>query len=144
MDARKQVYGSCAARDGEGVLLLGETGSGKSELVLRLLGRGFVLVADDRVEIQDGFASPPAALAGLLEVRGIGIVRLPYLARARLAVVAQLGSQAERLPRPERHPELGLPMIRLTGTSVSAVERVALALDCALGKVTQLAGTFAA
>ena len=62
-----QIHASCAARDGAGVLLLGPPGSGKSDLVLRLLDRGFTLVADDRVVIEDGHASAPAALAGLLQ-----------------------------------------------------------------------------
>ena len=144
MNTPRQVYGSCAARDGEGVLVLGEPGAGKSDLVLRLLPRGFMLVADDRVQIEDGYASPPAALAGLLEVRGLGIVRLPYVPRARLAVVVQLGAETARLPVPERHAALDLPLIRITAAAASAADRVVLALDCVLGKVGQVAGAFAA
>ena len=132
------------SRDGDGVLLIGPSGSGKSDLALRLLGRGFSLVADDRVDIEDGVAAPPAALAGLLEVRGLGIVRLPYAATARLALVAELGPAADRLPEPGRHAGLGLPLIRLDPAAASAPERVALALDCALGRVSQVAGAFAA
>lgn len=144
MQARRQVHGSCVSRDGDGVLLIGPPGSGKSDLALRLLGRGFTLVADDRVDIEDGVATPPAILAGLLEVRGFGIVRLPYAAAARLALVAELGTAAERLPAPDRHAELGLPLIRLDPAAASAAERVALALDCALGRVSQVAGAFTA
>ena len=83
-----QMHGSCAARAEAGVLLLGPPGSGKSDLVLRLLDRGFALVADDRVE-STTFGSAPSALAGLLEVRGLGIVRLPYLSSCRLALVVR-------------------------------------------------------
>ncbi len=132
------------SRDGDGVLLIGPSGSGKSDLALRLLGRGFALVADDRVDIEDGIAAPPAALAGLMEVRGLGVVRLPYVAAARLALVADLGALAERLPAPGHHAELGLPLIQLDAAAPSAPERIALALDCALGRVSQLAGAFAA
>jgi HPr kinase/phosphorylase len=132
------------SRDGDGVLLIGPSGSGKSDLALRLLGRGFSLVADDRVDIVDGVAAPPAALAGLLEVRGLGIVRLPYAATARLALVAELGTAAERLPAQGHHACLGLPLIRLDPAAASAPERVALALDCALGRISQVAGAFAA
>lgn len=132
------------SRNGDGVLLIGPSGSGKSDLVLRLLGRGFSLVADDRVDIEDGVATAPAALAGLLEVRGLGIVRLPYAATARLALVAELGVAAERLPAQARHTGLGLPLIRLDPAAASAPDRVALALDCALGRVSQVAGAFAA
>src|SRR5580704_3087321 len=104
--AGARFHGSCVARDGAGVLLLGPSGAGKSDLALRLLGRGFVLVADDQVDVIDGFARAPGALAGLLEVRGFGIVRLPYLSDIKLYVVIELAGQRERLPYPERHAEL--------------------------------------
>ena len=133
------------SRDGDGVLLLGPAGSGKSDLALRLIGRGFTLVADDRVDIRDGTATPPRLLAGLLEVRGLGIVRLPRAASARLALVVELGpGPVDRLPAPERHPDLDLPVVRLDPAAASAPERVVLALDCAIGRVSQIAGAFAA
>lgn len=141
----RHVHGSCVAREGHGVLLLGPSGAGKSDLALRLLNRGFTLVADDRVEIVAGIAAAPAGLAGLLEVRGLGIVRLPaYAPNARLALVAELGALAERLPFPARDPVLQLPVIRLDPEAASAPDRIALALDCALGRVGQVAGAFAA
>jgi HPr kinase/phosphorylase len=139
-----QIHGSCASRSGDGVLLIGPPGAGKSDLVLRLLARGFDLVADDRMDITDGMARPVPALAGLLEVRGLGIVRLPHVAEARLALVVELGDAAPRLPTPSRHATLGLPMTRLDASAASAPERVALALDCALGRIAQVAGAFAA
>jgi HPr kinase/phosphorylase len=144
MRAGTRFHGSCVARDGAGVLLLGPSGSGKSDLTLRLLGRGFGLVADDQVDVIDGFARPPTALAGLLEVRGLGIVRLPYAAVVKLNLVVVIADQSERLPHPERHAELDLPLVRLNALEGSAPDRVALALDCALGRVTQHAGAFAA
>jgi len=137
-----QIHASCAARHGAGVLLLGAPGCGKSDLALRLLDRGFVLVADDRVEVEDGIARPPAALAGLIEVRGLGMLRLPYLPSARLALAVELGP-AERLPSPTPHPELGVPRFALDAALASAAQRVELALDCALGRIEQLAGAFA-
>ena len=139
-----QIHGSCASRLGNGVLLVGPPGSGKSDLILRLLGRGFDLVADDRVEIADGIARPPPALAGLLEVRGLGIVRLPFIAPVRLALVAELGAFEPRLPAPSTDARFGLPLVRLDAAAASAPDRVILALDCALGSVGQVAGAFAA
>ncbi|MEJ0018579.1 MAG: hypothetical protein WDN25_18870 [Acetobacteraceae bacterium] len=138
-----QIHGSCASRDGDGVLLIGPSGAGKSDLVLRLLARGFDLVADDCVDIEDGMARPAVSLAGLLEVRGLGIVRLPYVAAARLALVVELCG-CDRLPVPVRHGATGLPLARIDPAAASAPERVALALDCALGRVAQVAGAFAA
>ncbi len=137
-----QIHASCAARDGAGVLLLGPPGSGKSDLALRLLDCGFMLVADDRVEIEEGVARPPSALAGLLEVRGLGILRLPYVRSARLALAVEL-AEPPRLPAPATHAELGLPLIAVDARSPSAARRVALALDCALGRITQVTGAFA-
>jgi HPr kinase/phosphorylase len=138
-----QMHASCGARDGRGVLLVGPPGSGKSDLLLRLLDRGFVLVADDRVDIEAGMASAPPALAGLLEVRGLGILRLPHLPRAPLALAVALGGKAERLPLPARHPDLGIPLIALDPFTASAAQRVDLALECAEGRVRQHAGAFA-
>ena len=124
---------------------MGPPGSGKSDLVLRLLARGFDLVADDRVNISDGIASPPDALAGLLEVRGVGIMCLPHRPSAELALVVELGAEpTPRLPGPARHAMLDLPKIGLDASAASAPERIAMALDCALGRVTQRAGVFAA
>ena len=137
-----QVHASCAARDGHGVLLIGASGSGKSDLLLRLLDHGFNLVADDRVEIHEGHASPPAALAGLLEIRGLGIVRLPYQAPVRLALAVDLVA-GPRLPAPCKHPTLGLPVVAIDPAQASAAARVGVALDCALGHMIQLAGAFA-
>jgi HPr kinase/phosphorylase len=126
------------------VLLMGPPGSGKSDLVLRLLSQGFDLVADDRVNIADGIASAPEALAGMLEVRGLGVMHLPHRQQAALALVVALGALPERLPLPSRHAGLDLPQVGIDGTAASAPERVAMALDCALGRVTQHVGAFVA
>ncbi len=124
------------------MLLTGPSGSGKSDLLLRLLDRGFSLVADDRVDILDGVASPPANLAGLLEVRGLGIVRLAHVAHARLVLVVGLGGAVVRLPEPVRHPILQLPLIAIEARHASAPAIVELALNSALARVDQVAGIF--
>jgi HPr kinase/phosphorylase len=142
MDSRGQIHASCVSREGAGVLLLGPPGSGKSDLALRLLSRGFILVADDRVVIERGLARPAPGLAGLLEVRGLGIVRLAHAAEARLVLAVELGG-APRLPEPRRYASPDLPLVAIEASACSAPERVALALDCALGRVPQVAGAFA-
>ena len=137
-----QIHASCAAREGAGVLLLGPPGSGKSDLVLRLLDRGFMLVADDRVEIRDGHAAAPAALAGLLEVRGLGLLRLPHLPRVRLALAVELG-RGPRLPTPTRYAPADLPQVTVDPARPAAPQIIALALDCALGTLTLEEGAIA-
>ncbi len=135
-----RLHGSCAARKGAGVLLLGEPGSGKSDLLLRLIDRGFVLVADDQVAIDGLMASPPDALAGLLEVRGLGLLRLSF-APARLALAVRL-ARGERLPLPARYEVLDLPMVSLDPWFASAPLRVELALNAAQGVGSFETGAF--
>lgn len=128
------------APDDAGVLLLGESGSGKSDLALRLIARGAKLVADDRVEIfaQDRalFARAPASLAGLIEARGLGIVAQPFATEARVALAVALIEDAPRMPQPEKYetpPELALnederpPLIRLSPFEASAPAKILLA-----------------
>jgi HPr kinase/phosphorylase len=143
MHSQRRMHGSCVSRDGDAILVVGPPGSGKSDLALRLLSHGFELVADDQVDIADGVASCPAALAGLLEARGLGIVRLPYRSQARLALIVELDGPVERMPLPRQHPDLRLPIVRIDAAAASAPAKVVLALDCALGRVSQVAGAFA-
>ena len=96
-------HGSVAQYKGFGILCLGTPGSGKSDLMLRLMNRGGMLVADDQViftskttkEIDKGyseqlFAQSPAEIQGKLEVRGLGILTFPYLPEALVSVVLNL------------------------------------------------------
>jgi HPr kinase/phosphorylase len=141
------LHASCVARDGAAVLLLGPPGVGKSDLALRLLARGFALVADDRVVIEAGRARPPPALAGLLEVRGLGILRLDHVASVAVALAVELASPdrpPERMPTPRTASALGVPIVAVDPRAASAPDVVVMALACALGQVTQVAGAFAA
>lgn len=92
----------------------------------------------------DGIASCPRPLAGLLEARGIGIVRLPYRPQARLVLIVDLATPADRLPVPKEDPDLRVPIVCIDPAAASAIERVGLALDCAIGRVNQIAGAFTA
>jgi HPr kinase/phosphorylase len=143
-----RLHASCAARSGpagyDAVLLQGPPGAGKSDFLLRLIHAGFILVADDQVVVEGGIASAPTALAGLLEVRGLGIFRLPHLAAAPLRLIIRLGIQTVRLPEPQIDSVLNLPIVTIDPVAPSAPERTALALEAACGRITQLAGAFAA
>jgi HPr kinase/phosphorylase len=109
---REILHASCVAVEGRGLLILGPSGSGKSALALRLIGRGADLVADDRTEIslREGglMARCPTPIAGLIEARGVGLLRAPTLAEARVALVADLGqAESQRLPPDRRITILG-------------------------------------
>ncbi|MGI4745547.1 MAG: HPr kinase/phosphorylase [Janthinobacterium lividum] len=134
-----QLHASCAAHFGAGVLLIGAPGSGKSDLLLRLLDHGFDLVADDQVVVEDIVGYAPATLAGLIEVRGLGIIRMPYVERARLELAVVMG-QGERMPEPERR--YGLPLVHIDPTQASAPARVLTALRCSQGRFAMVAGAF--
>jgi HPr kinase/phosphorylase len=98
------LHASCVAVDGRGLLILGPSGSGKSSLALRLLAGGATLVADDRtrVAVVDGqllASCPNPDLTGLIEARGVGLLRATALEQAPVMLVADLGqTETERLP----------------------------------------------
>lgn len=145
--AGQRVHGSAAARDGQGVLLVGPPGSGKSDLLLRLLGRGWRLVADDQVVLDpDGLADAPAPLAGMVEARGLGLLAgLPH-APAPIRLVAELGREAARLPEPRARVVAGrsLPALALDPFAASAPEKLERALDVLAGRLRMPAGALAA
>ena len=138
-----QVHASCVAREGRALLLLGPSGAGKSDLALRLIDRGFVLVADDRVDVRDNRATPPARLAGLLEVRGVGLLRFPHEADVPLALALDLAARPLRLPsRAQPASEWGVPCLALDPWAAASVEKAAAAFAVAIGSLPSVAGAF--
>lgn len=113
-----QLHATTIAMNGAGLLIVGPAGSGKSSLALQLMAAGALLVADDRSDLRrEGdaiIASCPAALHGLIEARGIGILSARAAGPVRLAQVVELGDHcAERLPQSRSHDLLGvaLPLV---------------------------------
>jgi serine kinase of HPr protein (carbohydrate metabolism regulator) len=130
------IHATAVAIGDRAVLLRGASGSGKSDLALRLIDAGARLVADDQSELwRNGdtlFARAPAAIAGLIEVRGIGIVRIAAPAEAPVVLVADLiaPEAVERLPERRTTAILGLalPLIAVAPFEASAAAKLRLAL----------------
>ena len=139
--APQLAYGTCVALKHVAALLEGPPGSGKSDLALRfVLGAAdAALVSDDQVLIERSgsrlLARPPATIAGKLEVRGVGIVELPYLAEAELRLVIRLGDRpsVERLPqwgdKTVQFCGLALPLLGLSPFEASAPLKLRLMLE---------------
>jgi serine kinase of HPr protein (carbohydrate metabolism regulator) len=130
------VHASTVTRDGRAVLITGPSGSGKSDLALRLLDRGFTLVSDDQTVVKkDGnrlLASAPPTIAGKLEIRGMGIVEMDRVDNVPVALIVELTGDIQRLPDDSRErPILGvrLPLITIDAMTASASAKVSLALD---------------
>lgn len=138
------IHATAVAIRGRGVLFVGPSGSGKSDLALRLIDRGATLVADDRVVLtRDGdrvLASSPATIAGLIEVRGVGIVAVPHAAGVPVALVVDLAAPPARLPDPATRDVAGLavPVVALAAFEASAALKVEAAL-AAIGGAAALA-----
>ncbi len=131
------MHGTAVAVDGAGVLLMGPSGSGKSDMALRLIDRGATLVSDDQTLLRHDGArivlSAPADLAGLLEVRGVGIVQMEEAGATPLHMIVELvpASDVDRLPhRCTRNIlDLEIPCVRLDPREPAAPIKVRLALS---------------
>ena len=134
------VHATCIAIDGHGILLRGPSGSGKSDLALRAIDQGARLVADDRVALtrrgDSVIASAPSSLHGLIEIRGLGIMRMDAAAEARIALVADMADsrRIERLPERRRCEIEGtaIPWMAVDPFQASATAKLRLALAAAL------------
>jgi serine kinase of HPr protein (carbohydrate metabolism regulator) len=134
------VHATCIAIEGHGILLRGPSGSGKSDLALRAIDQGARLVADDRVILarqgEGVMASAPPSLHGLIEVRGLGIMRIDAVAEARLVLVADMvaPNAVERLPERRRCELEGaaIPWLALAPFEASAPAKLRFALAVAL------------
>jgi hypothetical protein len=111
------LQASAVAIGGRALLIEGPPGSGKSSLALALIDRGAGLIGDDAVQLERVgdtlIASPPPNIAGLIELRGIGLVRLPVAPAAPVALILTLGG-----PPAARLPEMPLPCRSIAGVAV--------------------------
>ncbi|KZD12296.1 HPr kinase/phosphorylase [Oceanibaculum pacificum] len=130
------VHATAIALNGRAVLLCGPSGSGKSDLALRAIEAGAVLVADDQTRLRRQgdrlIAECPETIRGRLEVRGIGIVDMPTRERVPVALVVDLVAPArmERLPERRSREYLGIavPLLLLSPFEASAPAKLRLAV----------------
>ncbi len=128
----ERVHGTCIAIDGDGVLLRGPSGSGKSDLALRLIDSGAMLVGDDQLQLSrmgdQLIVRPPDLLSGQLEIRGIGIVPVTAVAQAPLFLVIDLIPAEQVIRFPEigscRYLDIDVPLLALAAFEASAPAKV--------------------
>lgn len=132
----ERIHASCVSIGSKGVLLLGKSGSGKSDVALRLMARGAMLVADDQVILREEegrlIASVDPQIRGLLEIHGVGLVRYPVATNipVRLAVNLVALDKMEHIPAPATYSALGVsvPQIGIYGFDASTPDKIYAAI----------------
>lgn len=156
MSEKHIIHGSCVEigktiNPPSAVLIRGKSGTGKSDLALRLIGEGAKLVSDDQVEIEekDGkiIANAPKEINGLMEVRGLGLVQFDPVKDATVRLIVDLVKSREEIERlPEREFEdidgVGIAKLKLYPFDITATAKLRLALAGIAG--TELVDTFRA
>jgi len=129
------LHASCVAIGGRAVLIEGLSGAGKSDLALRLIDRGGVLVSDDYTLVRRMgtrlIASAPATIAGKIEIRGLGIVAMSHQDDLPVALIVGLGEPVERMPDIDQSRTIAgikVPHVVLPAIDASTPIKVELAL----------------
>lgn len=136
MISSKNIHGTALAIEDSGLLILGPSGSGKSDLALRLIDSGATLVADDiticKRENNEIFMFCDDSIKGIIEVRGIGLVKVPYVEGIKLKMVIKLIDQKiERFPLEKEFYKLlsiKKPLIKINPKELSANAKIKLKL----------------
>jgi len=135
-DPTIQLHATCVSHGGKGVLLFGDSASGKSDLALRLIDEGATLVGDDQIQIRKEndtlLASPRENIHGMLEARGVGILHLPYAKDVPVVLAVRLSTrdEVERLPHPQFFDclELQVPLLSLHAFDISTSAKIRMYL----------------
>ena len=132
----KRIHSTSVVIDDNGVLILGDSGSGKSDLALRLIDNGATLISDDvsicKKNLNNIYLYCPPEIKGLLEVREIGIITVPFVERIKLKLVVNLKSKKnKRFPEDNYFKILGIkvPLINIDGKNSSAVAKIKVKLN---------------
>lgn len=130
------IHATSVVFKGKGLLIKGASGSGKTDLALRIIHVGGLLVADDYTQLQvegkELIATPPPTIKGMIEIRGVGVTQVPCCARAPIDWVINLvASEPERMPEASTETLMGvtLPSLALYPFTASAVAKLALMLQ---------------
>lgn len=131
------IHATTIAIDGRGVMLVGASGAGKSDLALRLIDRGAVLVSDDYTDVTRRgdavIASAPPRIAGLIEVRGVGIVEQAFATSTAIHLVVRLDDEIARMPDPNWCTIAG---VRVREIVIDPLRPSApIKVECALGLI---------
>lgn len=133
-----RLHASAVAHRGRGLLITGASGSGKSTLAVKMIALGADLIADDQVLVSEHtdrlqLSSPPS-IAGLMELRRIGLIRLPFLQEVPLTLLVDLDQSArERLPQPAFRDLLDRPVRLIFGRDHPALAAALMAVLAADG-----------
>lgn len=135
----KNVHGSSLVYEGKGILILGKSGSGKSSLCLKLIkSEGAILISDDRTEMRVAgeriFMHSPSEIAGLLEVRGLGVVKVDFIREHRLNLVIELVDNIDdvvRMPKEEYYifDNIKVRKFKFHITDVTLLEKINLLIE---------------
>lgn len=137
------IHASAVSWQNQGIIIFGPSGSGKSDLCLRLIvEHGARLVSDDRCEIELKADRPtvfaPQNIKGKLEIRGVGIATISSVDSAPLCLAVQIvppQEEIERLPLGQSYQILGksLPLIKIHAFEASAPAKILMALKINTG-----------
>ena len=132
----KEIHSTSVVLDDNGILITGDSGSGKSDLALRLIHSGATLISDDitfcEKKIDRIILSCPSQTKGLLEVREVGIITVPFVEQIKLKMIVKLmNKELERLPRKKFSKLLGIniPLLTINGNNTSSVIKVKVKLN---------------
>ena len=136
---RQMLHGTAISIGGHGVLIMGESGSGKSDLALRLIDRGAILISDDVVFLETRDNAPILTvapnIAGKIEVRGVGIFTVDFIPSAPLRLIVEFLDAPDRLPEDIAHTTIGdyvVPVSQLNPFEQSSAIKVEYALRAVL------------